>query len=196
MKYLSERIPALDEVLGEFSDNRRLRVGVWFAIFLLAVWMSLVLSDLNSAQYKKTRELAFELDSLLEIESAEVWKGRLDQTNGVVEDIKQGFWRADSEGLAMAKLQAEVEKLIGAEFSIKRKVKVGSPQWLDGVDSIAKVRIQISANFTSSQLLKFLGDVTLSQRRLRVERLTIRKSSRHWSTEIQLSALFVLGDTA
>lgn len=184
-------IPGHEELRKELNKNHRLRLGFGSILCLLCIWLSLVWSDVNQAQYKSVRSLSQQKASLKETEAVTVWQRRYDLELQRRQALTQQLWKAESNSLAVAKFRSVLTEIASAGGSYS--INVGTPQSVENLEGVSKVRARVGMNLPPDQLLSALVAIDESAQLLTIDELSIRRSKENWSTEIFLSANFVIG---
>lgn len=180
----------IESLRAEFADNRRLRAGLWLILLLTAMWVSLVWSDINADLSASTRNLGSDLLSLQEIEPVNVWSERVEAAMASVASHEEGLWRADTQGLASARLQADLYALFKEEEKRQLAIKVATPQPLEDYPHLFRVSASIGATLTADSLLRALGELEANPLRLNVEQLVVKKKRGVWTAALIVTAYF------
>ena len=181
---------SLDNIKAEVRDNFRLRLGLWLTLLILLIWVSLVWSDINYDFYKSRRALQQDALTLQDIESADVWAGRLDRASRQLSKSRSRLWSADSEGLARAKLQAELANLVPSGEGGSQVVKVGSAQAVADVESVSRLRARVGVSLTPQAMYELLQNLDRSEHLVVVDQLNMKWVRGNWSVELMISAFF------
>ena len=186
-----------ETIKTEWQENPRLRLGVMAILVLFLSWVSLVWSDFNLEQYKQLRSLEREKISLQEIESGEVWQQRVADASSRLARLEKRVWQAETDGLAMAMLQSEIRRLLVIDDFATSSIKVGTPQPVEDMNEILRVRARVGLSVTPEQLMQSLTRVQNSDKRIFVEQLSLKKVRGRWSVQLMVAAYFsVPGDAA
>ena len=180
----------IESLRAEFANNRRLRAGLWLILLLTAMWVSLVWSDINADLSASTRNLGSDLLSLQEIEPVNVWSERVEAAMASVASHEEGLWRADTQGLASARLQADLYALFKEEEKRQLEIKVATPQPLEDYPHLFRVSASIGATLTADSLLRVLGELEANPLRLNVEQLVVKKKRGVWTAAVIVTAYF------
>jgi len=180
----------IESLRAEFANNRRLRAGLWLILLLTAMWVSLVWSDINADLSASTRNLGSDLLSLQEIEPVNVWSERVEAAMASVASHEEGLWRADTQGLASARLQADLYALFKEEEKRQLEIKVATPQPLEDYPHLFRVSASIGATLTADSLLRVLGELEANPLRLNVEQLVVKKKRGVWTAALIVTAYF------
>lgn len=181
----------LRHVGNEIVTNPRLRAGLWMIVLIILVWVSLVWSDYNSGRYKIVRDLERDLSSLYEIESAAVWRARLIQADESVRILRQKIDKAETPGLAMAKLQNALTKLAEESLGVRVDIEVGRPQYLEKI-SASRVRARVKVSLTPAALITFLTNLEAEQQMMSIEQLTMVFNKRRWAIDTTVVRYFAI----
>ena len=180
----------IESLRAEFANNRRLRAGLWLILLLTAMWVSLVWSDINADLSASTRNLGSDLLSLQEIEPVNVWSERAAAAASSVAFHEGALWRADTQGLASARLQADLYALFKEEEKRQLEIKVATPQPLEDYPHLFRVSASIGATLTADSLLRVLGELEANPLRLNVEQLVVKKKRGVWTAALIVTAYF------
>jgi hypothetical protein len=180
----------IESLRAEFANNRRLRAGLWLILLLTAMWVSLVWSDINADLSASTRNLGSDLLSLQEIEPVNVWSERVEAAMASVASHEEGLWRADTQGLASARLQADLYALFKEEEKRQLEIRVATPQPLEDYPHLFRVSASIGATLTADSLLRALGELEANPLRLNVEQLVVKKKRGVWTAALIVTAYF------
>lgn len=184
-----------EQIQSELSENFRLRVGLWLIVVLFLSWLSLVWSDFNAGQYASIKNLERNQRALVDIESVEVWRERVNLEEDRVKRIEQTLWKASSDGLAKARLQAGLDELIVKDDFVKKSVKVGTPQPLDAV-SVNRIRARVRVNVTPDQLVQTMTNIASYPQKLVVEELELNFRNGRWVVDLTVAAFFIYAEEA
>lgn len=179
------------QVKDEWQQNLRFRVGVWFSIVLFLTWMSLVWSDVNRELFEQQRALNRNLQSLAQIEPAEVWQGRIEKLAEQNQRQLQDLWEANSDGLAQAKVQAALTELVLNDDNINKTIKAGVPQPLDELEDVRQLRVRVATSLTSTQLRDTLKQIEGHPKLLVIDRIDLRRNGLRWNVELVISAFYL-----
>ena len=180
----------IESLKAELAANTRLRLGVWFIGLLVLTWVSLVWSDFNLAQYKTVRQQAIEIAALSDMEPAEIWSGRVSQARARVDALEVSLMQADTDGLAQARFQSELARLMVLDAQSRQTIKVGSLQPMEELEDVSRVRARVAANLTARQLLQSIEQLESATSLMEIERLTVKKSGTRWNLELFVAAYF------
>lgn len=178
----------------ELDTNPRLRLGVWLIAVLVFTWLSLVWSDWNLALYENNRARLVQLESLSDIESEEAWESRRRDVAQLSRELRQQLWQAGTTGLAQAKLQTGIDRLVVREDWTSVSIRSGTPQAVDGLDGVYEMRVRLGCRLTPQQLMTTLAAIENHEKLLVIERLKLAKQDQLWNVELILSAYVELAE--
>lgn len=178
----------------ELDTNPRLRLGVWLIAVLVFTWLSLVWSDWNLALYENNRARLVQLESLSDIESEEAWESRRRDVAQLSRELRQQLWQAGTTGLAQAKLQTGIDRLVVREDWTSVSIRSGTPQAVDGLDGVYEMRVRLGCRLTPPQLMTTLAAIENHEKLLVIERLKLAKQDQLWNVELILSAYVELAE--
>lgn len=179
----------IENLKSEVHENFRLRLGLWATLAIFLLWISLVWSDLNAEFYDSLRDLKMDQAALQDIESADVWQQRSLEASEWLELAEAGLWRAESEGLAKAKLQSALATLSGGSEG-RQSIKVGIPQALVDLEGVSRVRARIGVSLTPAELLMLLEKLESMEQLMVVDQFNVKKIRGDWNVEVMVSAFF------
>lgn len=181
---------SLDNLKSEVKENLRLRLGLWLSLGIVLTWVSLVWSDTNAELYQSLRGIQQDSLALQDIESADVWMQRYEQSARQLSGLRSNLWTADSEGLARAKLQAQLAGLSKPTLGGSQSIKVGSAQAVADVDGVSRLRARVGVVLSPEATYQLLASLESSEQLIVVEQLNLKLVKGNWSVEFMISAYF------
>lgn len=177
---------------AEFAGNARLRWGVWLILGIVLFYCMLVQSDRLAAahdEYAAETERLMKAERLLERQD---WPELLAAERETHRELTATFWRAETEGLAQAKLQAALTGLIEGLDLDGLHIRSGVSQPVPDLPGIWRVQTRLNAAYRPGVELQALHAVATHPKKLVVDRLDLRQRTRQDSRLVLiLSAYFV-----
>ena len=187
---------ALRPVAAEFAGNARLRWGVWLILATLLVYCILVQSDRLAAaraDYAGESERLARAEALLRERD---WPARLAAEREAHQRIRSTFWQAETEGLAQAKLQAVLTRVIEDLGLRKPLLRPGTSQPLPDLPEVWRVQTRLDASYRPGIELRLLHALATHPKKLVVDRLDLVRRERHDSRLMLILSAYFVGVTA
>ena len=157
----------------ELNVNDRLRYGVLSIVMITAVWLTLVLSDINSEAYQDFRKRSYALIELESIAEPEVWEERRKSLEIAGQVLQENLWVAATRSQALAAIQTTLRKLSSDSAFEKTTVTVGTPLLLDEALDLYQVRIRVRGSYISDSALLFVARVEDFRPKLSIENMSM-----------------------
>ena len=165
--------PALESFLLELNVNDRLRYGFFSIVMLSIVWLTLILSDINSEAYQDYRKRSYALIELQSIAEPELWEERRKGLQIVGQVLQENLWAAVTRSQALAAIQTTLRKLSSDSAFEKTTVTVGTPLLLDEALDLYQVRIRVRGSYISDSALLFVARVEDFRPKLSIENMSM-----------------------
>ena len=165
--------PALESFLLELNVNDRLRYGFFSIVMLSIVWLTLILSDINSEAYQDYRKRSYALIELQSIAEPELWEERRKGLQIVGQVLQENLWAAATRSQALAAIQTTLRKLSSDSAFKKTTVTVGTPLLLDEALGLYQVRIRVRGSYISDSALLFVARVEDFRPKLSIENMSM-----------------------
>ena len=165
--------PALESFLLELNVNDRLRYGFFSIVMLTIVWLTLILSDINSEAYQDYRKRSYALIELQSIAEPELWEERRKGLQIVGQVLQENLWAAATRSQALAAIQTTLRKLSSDSAFNKTTVTVGTPLLLDEALGLYQVRIRVRGSYISDSALLFVARVEDFRPKLSIENMSM-----------------------
>ena len=187
---------ALRPAAAELSQNARLRWGVWLILAVLLVYGILVQSDRLAAardDYAGESGRLARAETLLRQRD---WPERLGAEREAHQQIRSTFWQAETEGLAQAKLQAVLTRVIEDLDLRKPLLRPGTSQPLPDLPEVWRVQTRLDASYRPGIELRLLHALATHPKKLVVDRLDLVRRERHDSRLMLILSAYFVGVTA
>ena len=174
----------------ELAANPRLRFGVW--LLLALALLSQVLLQAGRVQAAHADYSAADrLQRATALLGRQDWPELLAAERAANAKIDALLWRADTEGIAQARLQAVLGDVLGKIGLDNALVRSGVSQPLAELQDVWRVQMRVSGNCEPAVALRLLHEIARHPRRLVVDRLDlVRANSR---LTLLVSAYFAFG---
>ncbi|ALG67807.1 hypothetical protein [Beggiatoa leptomitoformis] len=162
-------------LVTELQNNIRLRLGLWFILFILSAYGLLLLNDYRYKVMGEYTEANKRLAQLQSITQQQYWLERKQQVQTLRLDTESHLWLANSKGLAQANVQAWLSnqlKVAGIkEPRIKAEAAIDATQT---ALNLWQVTAQVEAPFSVNSVNTLLLAITQNPQWLIIERFEIR----------------------
>ena len=120
------------------------------------------------------------------------WPERLEAERETHRRIRSKFWRAETEGIAQAKLQDALAGVIEGLNLRKSRIRSGVSEPVSDLPGVWRVQTRLNAAYRTGVELKVLHALATHPKKLVVDRLDLSRRPRHDSRMVLiLSAYFV-----
>lgn len=168
------KIPSvLAPFILELNVNDRLRYGVLSIVMITIVWLTLVLSDINSEAYQDFRKRSYALIELESIAEPEEWEERKKSLEIAGQVLEENLWAAATRSQALAAIQTTLRKLSSDSAFDKTTVTVGTPLLLDEALDLYQVRIRVRGSYISDSALLFVARIEDFKPTLSIENMSM-----------------------
>jgi len=187
-------------MIRELEANRRLAFGLAAATGLLWLFLLLDLSERVDAAHDKERSLARQVQRMQEAASEAEWPRYRDEVNRRLTEFRARAWREESEGLVQARMQDWLQQQLSAVGANQRELAVSLPVPLESAEGVELpsemrvVRARVVFDFQPAGFNALLETVSSSPQWLWVESLRVRNWGGSPSVELELGALFIIGE--
>ena len=162
----------------ELSANARLRAGAWAIAAILAVYGLLVQSDRVEAAYTTYIGDADRLTRAQDLLTRDDLPALLGAERERDRTLTERFWRAETQGLAQAQLQAAVSEITsGLKFRSPR-IQSGAILPVDYAPGLWRVQAQFSGIYEPGSELLALHALATHPKKIVVDRLDLRRRDR------------------
>lgn len=190
-------------LLGQFRDNHRLRIGVAFVAWILALNALIDWNDRLAAQHAEYRQSLGQLARLTPGQPLEVWNRRATDGAQSLDEARGLLWRNTSAGLAQAQVQdwlGDALRRVAAQGAGARVAEpdTGAARPAPGASAPASgrtlrpLRARIEFNTDPAVMLALLAALNDAEHRIGVDALSVRPGK----TEMSLTFWFELAPPA
>ena len=183
---------ALRLLAAELAGNARLRLGVWLILGIVLCYLLLAQSERVAAIHDEYAAEAGRLAKAETLLARQDWPELLDAERRIHEGLEAAFWKAETEGLAQAKLQGALSRAVeGLELRTPR-IRSGVSQPVPDLPGIWRMQTRLDAAYRPGVELRLLHALATHPKKMIVERLDLRPRRRQDSyLTLILSAYFV-----
>lgn len=165
--------PRFAQVVGEWRQNRRLRVGAMLAILILCANLALSLSGKRaeaSVQFARDADL---LERLAQASSEAAWPQRASEAESRLAELRESLPPARSDGLAQAELQAWLTDLASDAMVANALVRVETSLEVPDQPGIWQVIARLDGNIEPARVHGLVRALSVAPW-IRTERLEIQ----------------------
>lgn len=177
MKRAFQTSPQFLRLRTEWTANTRLRLGVWLAFGLFALYAAFLLNDWRQALHEKYQQESLRFYKTAALEGQQVWIARAQQARDLRKALDAQVPTADTLGLAQAEAQSWVQQLLRA-FGRDMASQARAPVQVDVTGGIWKIPITVRGVVTSNQYLEMLRRIEGGDRLMVIEQVTIDNQRR------------------
>ena len=180
---------ALAPLREEFSNNVRVRLGVWCVLaVVLLYWMLVRADDLAAARADYAAAIA-RLERAQDVSADEEWPALLEAERRTGAALAENFWQAEKAGVAQAVLLAALTELAGEVELRDPRVQPGVTQPVANAPDVWRVQARLTARHRIGAELRLIHALATHPKKLVVDRLEIGQSRAR--VNILVSAYFV-----
>ena len=190
-------------LVGQFRDNRRLRIGVGLVAWILAINALIDWNDRLVVQHTQYRQSLGQLARLTPGQPLEVWNQRAADGARALDEARGLLWRNTSAGLAQAQVQDWLGDALRRVAAQGSSVRVAEPDTAAapsagggnapaGSEALRPLRARIEFNTDPAVMLALLAALNDAEHRVGVDTLRVRPGK----TEMALTFWFELTPAA
>ena len=166
---------ALRPLAAELGANARLRAGVWLILGILLGYCALVQSDRLAAAHRDYAAEAGRLAKAEALLAGEDWPALLEAERETHRALESQFWRAETEGLAQAKLQDALSGAVEGLGLRQPRFRSGVSQPVPDLPGIWRVQTRLDAAYRPGVEPRALHALATHPKKLVVDRLDLRR---------------------
>ncbi len=179
----------LDRARGELADKPPLRLGAWVVAAIVLVNLLLAQGERLAAARGDHAEQTARLAAMTSAFQRDDWDELLDAARAGDRALERWLWRADTAGQAQAQLQQTLTALATQHGFQKPRIQSGLTQPAPGLPDVLRVQARLTGEYHGAGALELLLAVAESEKKLVVDRLSMRRNSRQFT--LLLSAYFL-----
>ena len=173
----------------EFSNNVRVRLGVWCVLaVVLLYWVLVRADDLAVARADYAAEIG-RLERAQDAGADEDWPALLEAERRTAGELSEKFWQAEKAGVAQAVLLAALTELAGEVELRDHRVQPGATQPVANAPDVWRVQARLTARHRIGAELRLIHALATHPKKLVIDRLDISQTRSR--VNILVSAYFV-----
>ena len=159
------------QLRAELSANHRLRLGVWGIAFTLLLFLTLLQGDRLVAAYEGYAGAADRLARAERLLEGHDWTAAKDLEQQRNAQLAAAFWRAETQGVAEASLQAALTQLLASLEFYNVRIRPGVSQPVPDVPGLWQIQAQVNAGYRKGAELQLLYALANSEKKIIVDRM-------------------------
>ena len=179
----------LARVGAEFSANPRARLGAWLILAIVLLYGLLVQADRVRDAYATYGAAVARLARAETLLGGEDWPHALETEQAAGRTLEGAFWKAETEGVAQARLQAALTDMVKGLDLQRPNIRSGVSQAVPDVPGVWQVQTRLACRYRPGAELQMLHRLATHPKKLVVERLDVRRQSARMT--VIVSAYFV-----
>lgn len=162
----------------QVKSNTRLRVSLWFILFLIISYPCMLISDYNQTiRNEISRELERESKTLRTADEKQ-WFQRADELVKLSEKIEATFWQAPSTGIAKATLFQTLTEWAQNKQLENVQVRLEEPLAIEEQAGLYRIAGQIDTAFDPTRSMDFLRVIETHDLKIVIEQMEISQRAR------------------
>ncbi len=146
----------MNTLLKELQNNRRLRLGLWLIIGILAAYGLMLLDEQRQALSKDFQTRLERLAHLQSLVNQKQWSARMQGISQLKVLFEEKFWRANSKGLAEADVKSWLDLKTQHARLTNARVNVENAVDLAKLPQLWMINAEIQADFTPQAIQELL----------------------------------------
>ena len=189
------KVPALPlpGIAKAFAANPRLRWGMWLILTLVLGHVVLVQSDRLAAARHDYRAATERLGKAEAAVAQPDTVALLDLERKTHREIRSMFWKAETEGLAQAQLQAALDRALARIGLGNLRFRSGSILPVSGLADVWRAQIRLDARFQPGLELRIVRALATFPKKLVVDRIHLRRRSEDGSYLVLIVSSYFVG---
>jgi len=180
------------EAKQQIGNNTRLRVCVWFALFIIIGYPVLLIDDYREEIHTN---IASELEKearILRTANELQWHERAKKTEQIAAQIDRYFWQAESAGIAKATLLQTLNEWTTTLTVDNVQIRLEEPYAIEGQDAIYRISGQIDLTFDVAKSMSLINKIESNEKKIVIESMEIAQRTRPLH-KIVIAAYFRVG---
>jgi len=161
----------ISKFLNEWQQNPRLRLGGWLILAIVLLYTFLCLSDWEQTLRNDYHELTGRLGRLELLARQKEWTERADAARAVAVQMEGRFWKANSRGMAHAKVQTWIDNILRKTNIRDVRIQTEPAGDMVGYDGVWQVAARIEGYFEPRKLTELLRIVETHKQIMNIEQL-------------------------
>lgn len=166
-------LAAWERVYTEFGANNRLRLGAWSIAFILLLFLTLLQGERMVVAYDAYAAAADRMARAERLLGGRDWSAAFEAERQRNEQLTALFWRADTQGLAQANLQAALTNMLNQLEVRNSRIRSGVSEPVPEAPGLWRIQAQVNVRYQQGAELQLLHQLATYPRKLIVDRLDI-----------------------
>ena len=166
-------LAAWERVYTEFGANNRLRLGAWSIAFILLLFLALLQGERMVAAYDAYAAAADRMARAERLLGGRDWSAAFEAERQRNERLTALLWRADTQGLAQANLQAALTNMLNQLEVRNSRIRSGVSEPVPEAPGLWRIQAQVNVRYQQGAELQLLHQLATYPRKLIVDRLDI-----------------------
>lgn len=166
-------LAAWERVHTEFGANNRLRLGAWSIAFILLLFLTLLQGERMVVAYDAYAAAADRMARAERLLGGRDWSAAFEAERQRNEQLTDLFWRADTQGLAQANLQAALTSMLNQLEVRNSRIRSGVSEPVSEAPGLWRIQAQVNIRYQQGAELQLLHQLATYPRKLIVDRLDI-----------------------
>lgn len=166
-------LAAWERVYTEFGANNRLRLGAWSIAFILLLFLTLLQGERMVVAYDAYAIAADRMARAERLLGGRDWSAAFEAERQRNERLTELFWRADTQGLAQANLQAALTNMLNQLEVRNSRIRSGVSEPVPEAPGLWRIQAQVNVRYQQGAELQLLHQLATYPRKLIVDRLDI-----------------------
>lgn len=166
-------LAAWERVYTEFGANNRLRLGAWSIAFILLLFLTLLQGERMVVAYDAYAVAADRMARAERLLGGRDWSAAFEAERQRNERLTELFWRADTQGLAQANLQAALTNMLNQLEVRNSRIRSGVSEPVPEAPGLWRIQAQVNVRYQQGAELQLLHQLATYPRKLIVDRLDI-----------------------
>lgn len=182
---------SLQQLLVQWRQTPRLRVGVLLMTAVVALYLVLLLADERDQALKDYQEQVVRLNKVQGLSDQQHWLERANQARATRIQFESRLWQAESKGLAQATLQTWFTRNLRSEKLTGLSVDTELATEVPGNARLWQVTADLKGQIKRAQLVNLLKLLETNQQLITVEHLKLSRTRKDLEMQLQLRAWFL-----
>lgn len=187
----------LQQLLGQLTEQPRLRWGLWLILGILWLNLDLTLQELTTDRAARYQNTERELARTKVLAAQSEWLERVEAARLARIAVEETLWQAGTPGLAQAQFQDWLNRQLTAAgvTRLSMDASIYTPRQESSAtmpDDLWRVMVKTQFDFTPQTLTEALRRLAVNNQRIVVDSLVVRQQPTP-RVEMQLSAYFRAG---
>jgi len=147
-----------EQVRGEWSANRRLRIGVLVVVAILWIYLILLMRDRISVEATTWQSVESQIARVRAAASSADWPTRSQDVKNSLNDLEKLLWREGSIGQAQAAFQESITRTLSVGGMTPRGLRISlSESTSTDTPDLVPMRARLQIEFRPASFYPWLG---------------------------------------